>query len=70
MNHPEIIHVDTLWKKLDPMTQKEGYIWGQEYLQQTKRELEELEQQAIANDDAELLNEIRSSLIHVKVVEK
>lgn len=70
MNNPEIIHVDTLWKKLDPMTQKDGIIWGLESLLQTKRELEDLEQQAIADDNAELHNEVRASLMHVKVVEK
>ena len=70
MNHPEIIHVDALWKKLDPMTHKEGIVWGLEHLLQTKRKLEDLEQQAIADDNAELHNEVRSSLIHAKVVEK
>ncbi len=70
MNNPEIIHADTLWKKLDPMTQKDGIIWGLESILQTKRELEDLKQQAIADDNAELHNEVRSSLIHAKVVEK
>ena len=70
MNHPEIIHVDTLWKNSDPMTHKEGIIWGLEHLHQTKLELEDLEQQAIADDNAELHNEVRASLIHAKVVEK
>ena len=70
MNQSEIIHVDTLWKKLVPMTHKEGIIWGLEHLQQTKRKLEDLEQQAIVDDDAELHNEVRASLIHAKVVEK
>jgi len=41
MNHPEIIHVNTLWKKLVPMTQKDGIVWGLESLLQTKRELED-----------------------------
>jgi len=70
MNHPEIIHVDTLWKKLDPMTHKEGIVCGLEHLHQTKLELEDLEQQAIAEDIAELHNEVRASLIYAKVVEK
>ena len=70
MNHPENIHVDALWKKFDPMTQKEGYKWGLESLLQTKRQLEEREQISIIDDNAELHNEVRASLIHVKVVEK
>ncbi len=70
MNNPEIIHVDTLWKKLDPMTHREGIVWGLEHLHQTKLKLEDLEQQAIADDNAELHNEVRASLIHAKVVEK
>ena len=57
-------------EKIGSNDPQRGNKWGLEHLQQTKRELGDLEQQAIAEDNAELHSEVRASLIHAKVVEK
>ena len=56
--------------RLQPMTQKDGYLWGIEYLQDIKKELLKLEQRAKDRNDPRFFNAIKSSMLRALEVEE
>ena len=53
-----------------PMTQKDGYLWGVEYLQDIKKELLKLEERAKSRNDPRFFNDVRSSMLRALEVEE
>ncbi len=56
--------------KAKPMTEKEGYQWGLEYLQNVKKELLKLEARAMTRNDPLFFNDVRFSMLRALEAEE
>lgn len=56
--------------KTQPMSQKDGYAWGIEYLQEIKKELLKLERYAKDRNDPGFFNAIKSSMLYALEAEE
>jgi hypothetical protein len=53
-----------------PMSQADGYQWGLDYLSDTIRQLEKLEQKALAKNDPIFYNNVKISLQRAQYAQK
>lgn len=53
-----------------PMSQADGYRWGLDYLNDTIRQLEKLEQKALAKNDPIFYNNVKISMARAQQAQK
>ena len=66
----EDIHDQIESEENKPMSEADGYRWGLDYLNDTLRQLEKLEQKALAKNDPIFYNNVKTSIQRAQHAQK